>query len=50
MRKGDVFTEENIRSIRPGDGISPKYISEILGKKSKISIKKGTPIKFEFYK
>ena len=50
IQKGDVFTEENIRSIRPGDGISPKYISEILGKKSKISIKKGTPIKFEFYK
>lgn len=50
IRKGDVFTEENVRSIRPGNGISPKYISEILGKKSKISIKKGTPIKFEFYK
>lgn len=50
IRKGDVFTEENVRSIRPGDGISPKYISEILGRKSRISIKKGTPIKFEFYK
>lgn len=50
IQKGDVFTEENVRSIRPGNGISPKYISEILGKKSKISIKKGTPIKFEFYK
>lgn len=50
IRKGDVFTEENVRSIRPGDGISPKHISEILGKKSKISIKKGTPIQFEFYK
>lgn len=50
IQKGEIFTEENVRSIRPGNGISPKYISEILGKKSKISIKKGTPIKFEFYK
>lgn len=35
INKGEVFTEENVRSIRPGDGISPKYISEILGKKLK---------------
>ena len=50
IQKGDIFTEENIRSIRPGDGISPKYLSELLGKEAKLSIKKGTPIKFEFYK
>lgn len=50
IQEGDVFTEDNIRSIRPGDGISPKYISEILGKRAKVSIKKGMPIKFEFYK
>ena len=32
IKKGEVFTEENIRSIRPGYGMHPKYLNEILGK------------------
>lgn len=50
IQKGDVFTEENVRSIRPGDGISPKYLPELLGKKAKTDIKRGTPIEGLLYK
>ena len=32
IKKGEIFTEENIRSVRPGYGIHPKYLKEILGK------------------
>jgi len=32
IQKGDIFTEENIRSIRPGYGMHPKYLNDILGK------------------
>jgi pseudaminic acid synthase len=46
IEEGEVFTEENIKSIRPGYGLSPKYLNDILGKKAKQKIKKGTPILF----
>ncbi|NFQ00885.1 pseudaminic acid synthase [Clostridium sporogenes] len=44
IREGDIFTEENVKSIRPGFGLKTKYINDILGKKSKKSIQKGTPV------
>lgn len=44
IKKGEVFTEQNIRSVRPGDGISPKYLEELLGKVAKRDIEFGTPI------
>jgi pseudaminic acid synthase len=44
IKKGDVFTEDNVRSIRPGDGISPKYLKNILGKQAKERILQGTPL------
>lgn len=44
IKKGEIFTEENIKSIRPGYGLLPKYYNEILGKKAKIKIKRGTPL------
>ena len=34
IKKGELFTNDNIRSIRPGDGMHPKYLPEILGKKA----------------
>ena len=46
IKKGEIFTEDNIRSIRPGFGIETKYIKNILGKKSRIDIKKGTPMEW----
>lgn len=44
IKKGEKFTDKNVRSIRPGFGLQTKYIKSILGKKSKIDIKKGTPM------
>ena len=41
---GEIFTEKNIRSIRPGFGLHPKHLSEILGKRAKKGLKKGTPL------
>ncbi len=47
MKAGEVFTEENIRSIRPGYGLPPKYLKEILGKCATQDIQKGTPLSWE---
>ena len=46
MKAGEVFTEENVRSIRPGYGLHPRYLKDILGKRAKINIKKGVPLKW----
>jgi len=44
IKKGDKITNTNIKSIRPGYGLSPKYLKNILGKKAMKSIKRGTPV------
>ncbi len=41
IKKGDILTEENVRSIRPGYGLHPKYYKEILGKKVLKDLGKG---------
>ncbi len=43
VKAGDVFSIENIKVIRPGDGLAPKYFEEVLGKKAKYNLTKGTP-------
>jgi len=44
IRKGERFTKENIRVIRPGYGMHPKHYEEVLGKTAKKDIKRGTPL------
>lgn len=44
INKGELFTEQNIRSVRPGEGCSPKYLPELLGKPSDREYKRGEPI------
>lgn len=46
MKKGDVFSKDNIRIIRPGLGISPSYFELILGKQINCDVKKGTALTF----
>jgi len=45
IKKGEQFTPQNIRSIRPANGMSPKYYENILNKKALFDISKGTPVK-----
>jgi pseudaminic acid synthase len=47
IKRGEILTEENIRSIRPGYGLHPKYLPKILGRKARKDIKKGTPLNWE---
>ena len=45
IKKGEKFTKDNIRVIRPGYGLEPKYFNKILNKKSSTNIKKNEPLK-----
>lgn len=42
IRAGEILTDTNIRSIRPGFGLHPKYYTSVLGKTAKLDIKRGT--------
>lgn len=44
LKKGELFTDENVRSIRPGYGLAPKYLNQVLGKRSLENIEAGTPL------
>lgn len=44
---GERLTRDNVRSIRPGYGLSPKFLDQVLKRKARIHIKKGTPIKWD---
>ena len=46
INAGDVFTKDNIKVIRPGDGLHPRYYEKLLGKKADHKIKKNLPISF----
>lgn len=46
IKVGDIFTEKNIRSIRPGFGMHPRYLNEILGKRARKNINRGTPLEW----
>jgi pseudaminic acid synthase len=47
MKAGDRFSEQNLRSIRPGMGLPPKYYDTLLGKPVKKDVKKGTPVRWD---
>ena len=44
IQPGDTFTAENIRVIRPGDGLHPRYYEKLLGQTARVAYKKGTPL------
>jgi pseudaminic acid synthase len=50
IKKGELITEANVRSIRPGFGLHPKHYGEILGRKVNKDLKKGTAMSFEYIK
>ena len=47
IRAGELFTEQNVRSIRPGHGLAPKCIAEVLGRRAAVDIERGTPLRWE---
>lgn len=49
IKKGERFTEANIRSVRPSYGVKPKYLNFILGKKSKCALEAGTPLSMKSF-
>ena len=47
IKEGEILTEKNIRSVRPGYGLHPKYLKDILGKRAATDLEKGNPLKWE---
>ena len=47
LKSGEVLTVKNIRRIRPGKGLAPKFFQRVLKKKVNKDIKKGSPLKWE---
>jgi N-acetylneuraminate synthase len=47
LKKGDVFTSENVRSIRPADGLHPRHLPEVIGRHAAADIERGTPVTWE---
>lgn len=45
IKEGEQFTSDNLRVIRPGDGLHPKYLEKVIGKKASVDITGGTPLK-----
>lgn len=50
IKAGEVFTEQNVRSIRPAAGLEPKYYKDIIGKNSLVDLKKGSPLSLDIIK
>ncbi|MEY0737797.1 pseudaminic acid synthase [Providencia stuartii] len=48
IKAGEVLTEEHVRSIRPGFGLAPKYLEQVIGSTAKQDISRGTPMSFDF--
>jgi len=42
--EGDLLTRENVRAIRPGDGLAPKHLDRVLGQRARYSARRGTPV------
>ncbi|MBV9182880.1 MAG: N-acetylneuraminate synthase family protein, partial [Acidobacteria bacterium] len=50
LREGDVLSSENMRAIRPGNGLSPKFYDVLVGKQVNCPVRKGTPITWSLVK
>ena len=47
IKKGEEFNHQNIRCIRPGNGLAPKYMNNLLGKCASSNIESGTPLSWD---
>jgi pseudaminic acid synthase len=44
IKKGELLTKQNVRSIRPADGLHPRHLNEVLGKRAARDVERGTPL------
>ncbi len=49
IKAGEVITEKNVRSVRPGYGLHPKFLKDVLGKKAVMQLSKGTAVKMDMF-
>jgi len=49
LAEGEVLTSKNVRAIRPGYGLPPKYLDKVLGGIAKVPIKRGTPLDWDLF-
>jgi N-acetylneuraminate synthase len=50
VKRGEAFTAENVRSIRPGNGLHTRHLAEVLGKTATQDIERGTPLSWDLVK
>lgn len=50
VEEGEILTHDNVKSIRPGFGMAPKYLDDVIGRKALIALDKGTALKPELFK
>ena len=49
VKAGEMISEKNVRSVRPGYGLHPKYLKNIVGKHFCLNLHKGTPLKWRYF-
>jgi N-acetylneuraminate synthase len=47
VKAGELFTDNNVRSIRPADGLHPRHLPDVLGRKAAREIFRGTPLQWD---
>ena len=47
VKKGDPFTEKNVRAIRPSNGLHPRHFEQVLGKRAACDVERGTPLSWQ---
>jgi len=47
VRAGEVFTEDDVRSIRPGDGLAPRHLTAVIGRRATRDVARGTPLAWD---
>ena len=47
IQAGEVFTPQNVRSIRPGNGMPPKFLPQVMGRRATRDLSRGTPLTWD---
>jgi len=47
LKAGEIIAEDSVRSVRPGFGVAPKYISQVFGRRVLIDVTVGTPVSMD---